>query len=368
MMDARKLLINLLYLATAQSSELPGWSHRETNSFPGHRYRGALCGSITLSWVQGLEQKGLDMARFFTAWGINPATLRASNLRLPLFLARRFWDVAQEHSGDPAIGLELARQPDPVQLQGLAYLMQLMPDRFSALQQLLYFWPLVAAHIDQRMEVQGDCARIVLLPHRGYYPAWPEVDYWMSRQLWHLRSAPGLSSPVREVRLRRPAPDDPEAWHHVVRAPLTFAASRDEMVLDLAALQAPRGEGSKAIREALEQSLIEYSEQTGTGSELERACAEILHGLAENPTQEAVALRLHLTSRTLHRALQREGWSFTALVEEHRRLLAQDLLLQADLSIGQIADRLGFDEQSSFIRAFRRWHGTTPGTYRVERP
>ncbi|MFU6397029.1 hypothetical protein ACM8AA_30355 [Pseudomonas aeruginosa] len=33
------------------------------------------------------------MARFFTAWGINPATLRASNLRLPLFLARRFWDV-----------------------------------------------------------------------------------------------------------------------------------------------------------------------------------------------------------------------------------------------------------------------------------
>src|SRR3546814_20761948 len=30
MMDARKLLINLLYRATAQSSELPGWSHRET--------------------------------------------------------------------------------------------------------------------------------------------------------------------------------------------------------------------------------------------------------------------------------------------------------------------------------------------------
>uniref|UniRef100_UPI001C4A591A hypothetical protein n=8 Tax=Pseudomonas aeruginosa TaxID=287 RepID=UPI001C4A591A len=30
MMDARKLLINLLYRAAAQSSELPGWSHRET--------------------------------------------------------------------------------------------------------------------------------------------------------------------------------------------------------------------------------------------------------------------------------------------------------------------------------------------------
>ncbi|EHC73762.1 hypothetical protein LTSEMON_5148 [Salmonella enterica subsp. enterica serovar Montevideo str. S5-403] len=30
MMEARKLLINLLYRATSQSSELPGWSHRET--------------------------------------------------------------------------------------------------------------------------------------------------------------------------------------------------------------------------------------------------------------------------------------------------------------------------------------------------
>ncbi|UJB63559.1 hypothetical protein YS110_01685 [Acidovorax sp. YS12] len=30
MMDARKLLINLLYLSSAQSNEVPGWSHRET--------------------------------------------------------------------------------------------------------------------------------------------------------------------------------------------------------------------------------------------------------------------------------------------------------------------------------------------------
>jgi hypothetical protein len=34
MMDARKLLINLLYRATAQSSEMSGWSHRETKNSP----------------------------------------------------------------------------------------------------------------------------------------------------------------------------------------------------------------------------------------------------------------------------------------------------------------------------------------------
>ncbi|MDN7518292.1 hypothetical protein, partial [Burkholderia sp. AU45251] len=40
MMDARKLLINLLYLATAQSSELPGWSHRETKNPADLRHAG----------------------------------------------------------------------------------------------------------------------------------------------------------------------------------------------------------------------------------------------------------------------------------------------------------------------------------------
>ena len=34
MMDARKLLINLLYRAMAQSSEVPGWSHAETKKPP----------------------------------------------------------------------------------------------------------------------------------------------------------------------------------------------------------------------------------------------------------------------------------------------------------------------------------------------
>ncbi|WP_447749723.1 AraC family transcriptional regulator ligand-binding domain-containing protein [Pseudomonas nicosulfuronedens] len=315
--------------------------------------------------MQGLEQKGLDLPRFYAAWGVNPAALRASNLRLPLFLARRFWEVALQHSDDPAIGLELSRQHDPVQLQGLAYLMQLMPDRLAALGQMLHYWPLVAAHVDQRLELQGDGARLIIEPYGDYHLAWPETDFWMARQLWHLRSAPGVPSALREVRLRRPAPVDPEPWQRIVRAPITFAAPRDEMLLDLAALREPRGEGSAAIREAMELSLMDYAAQTENGSELERVCAEVLHGLACNPRLEEIAERLHLTPRTLHRALQRDGWSFSSIVEEHRRLLAVDLLRTTDISVGQISDRLGFDEQSSFIRAFRRWYDTTPGAYRT---
>lgn len=335
-----------------------------TNSFPAHRYKGALCGSIILSWVQGLEDRGLDLPRFFAAWGVDAVALRASNLRLPLFLARRFWEVALEHSADPAIGLELARQLDPVQMQGLAYLMQLMPDRYSALERMLHFWPLVAAHFEQQLQRDGDCVRLTLEPVNHYQLALPEVDYWLVRQLRHLRSAPGATPVLREVRLRRPEPADPQRWHRIVRAPVLFSATKDELILDPAALEESHGGGSPAIREALELSLREYGAQTETGSDLERVCAEVLHRLADNPGLKEIAGLLHMTPRTLNRSLQRVGWTYSGIVEEHRRLLAIDLLQFTDKTIAEVADQIGFYEQSSFIRAFRRWCGVTPGGYR----
>ena len=56
MMEARKLLINLLYRATSQSSELPGWSHRETKPGLG---TGNICTKCTVSPSRLITFRGL---------------------------------------------------------------------------------------------------------------------------------------------------------------------------------------------------------------------------------------------------------------------------------------------------------------------
>jgi AraC-like DNA-binding protein len=59
--------------------------------------------------------------------------------------------------------------------------------------------------------------------------------------------------------------------------------------------------------------------------------------------------------------------SFQALTEETRRDLAEGLLRNQRHSLAEIAFLTGFAEQSSFTRAFKRWVGVTPASYRKDR-
>ena len=78
---------------------------------------------------------------------------------------------------------------------------------------------------------------------------------------------------------------------------------------------------------------------------------------------QQLAARWDMSSRTLHRQLQREGTSFRGLRDQLRREQAIDLLLAGGQSVGQIALQLGMTEPA-FSRAFRTWTGMTPLAYR----
>jgi AraC-like DNA-binding protein len=56
--------------------------------------------------------------------------------------------------------------------------------------------------------------------------------------------------------------------------------------------------------------------------------------------------------------------TFTAIADDVRRQRALLLLENRDLSIAEIATRLGYTEVPNFTRAFRRWTGKTPAAYR----
>jgi AraC-like DNA-binding protein len=85
-----------------------------------------------------------------------------------------------------------------------------------------------------------------------------------------------------------------------------------------------------------------------------------------NATIHSVSRALGLEARTFQRRLGAENSSFRELFETYLQRESQKLLARSDLAEKEIAARLGYGSLNSFIRAFRRWNGVTPGEWRVQ--
>jgi AraC-like DNA-binding protein len=84
------------------------------------------------------------------------------------------------------------------------------------------------------------------------------------------------------------------------------------------------------------------------------------------PTIEDIADALHISSRTLQRRLQDERSSFQRVLEEARHQLARHYLNNSVLELNEAAYLLGYEDGSSFVRAFRTWEGVPPARWREQ--
>ncbi|MFW6067901.1 MAG: AraC family transcriptional regulator [Myxococcota bacterium] len=83
------------------------------------------------------------------------------------------------------------------------------------------------------------------------------------------------------------------------------------------------------------------------------------------PSLSVTARLLHMSPRTLHRRLVDEGTSYRALLESVRHTLAVQHVRSGRFTMEEIAYRLGYSDLANFRRAFKRWEGVPPSTFRA---
>jgi len=94
---------------------------------------------------------------------------------------------------------------------------------------------------------------------------------------------------------------------------------------------------------------------------------QIIEGYgAHYPTVPEVANMFGVSERTFRRKLDEAKTSYRALLDEHKKKRCLDMLSQKSISVNELADALGYAESASFLRAFKRWTGTTPKRYKRE--
>jgi AraC-like DNA-binding protein len=82
------------------------------------------------------------------------------------------------------------------------------------------------------------------------------------------------------------------------------------------------------------------------------------------PSIMQIGAHMSMSSRTLTRRLAESGITFRDLIKQTQEKIAKDLLKNSSSTIGEIAFQTGFSEQSAFNRAFKRWTGISPTSFR----
>lgn len=79
-----------------------------------------------------------------------------------------------------------------------------------------------------------------------------------------------------------------------------------------------------------------------------------------------IAAALNIHPRTLHRELKKHDTSFVKLKDATRRALCEHYLLQNQLSVTQISELLGYQEQATLCTSIKRWFNCSARAFRAK--
>lgn len=141
-----------------------------------------------------------------------------------------------------------------------------------------------------------------------------------------------------------------------------FGQEENRITLATAALSQRRRESTpdeeKSALRAMESAMIAQRRETPLS---ERVRSAILGQIGRSAiNQQAVAVQLGLSDRSLRRGLAAEERPFHEILEECRRIQGFALLVRSERPLSEIALALGYSDQTAFSRAFSRWFGVSP--------
>jgi AraC-like DNA-binding protein len=284
--------------------------------------------------------------------------------RFPYDLYLAIIDRARTLTGEPGLGLHWGLQMHVSVFGYLGFATMSAATLRDAIELAIQFAPLGTTAEGLRLHVNGNVASIFLDEY---------ADQGSVRDVITLARLVGLRKIAEAITGR-----DLHATAEVVIPEPAYYAR-------LAHMLPPASFGHGATRALMRAEVLDYPLVTANPVALRLAgeqCARQLASLSsggrliravrglvgerEGRTRSAseVARAMHMSPRSLRRKLQAQGVSLFTLLDQERRDRALVLMQSPELSLAEIAERLGYQNTRNFERAFRRWTGRSPAAYR----
>jgi AraC-like DNA-binding protein len=168
-----------------------------------------------------------------------------------------------------------------------------------------------------------------------------------------------------EILISRAAPADPAPYLRLGHCPIRFGQNQTGLLLRASTLAFRLPDADRDQHDRAVAGLV--SVMDGTRGEVHGRVRHLLRPLLlmGKGGMEDMAERLGMHPRALRRRLAKEGTTLEAIKDEVRFAAARELLMLGDLNIIDIAVTLDYATASSFVHAFRRWSGMSPGRWRA---
>lgn len=182
-----------------------------------------------------------------------------------------------------------------------------------------------------------------------------------------IREVSGRGDLPLEIELARTPRSSVDAWTEIFGVPVRDGCAADALIFsrDHASVEVSGADHElKLLLIGVAETMRSMAEvrDSGTVGKVQRALAQTIprgrFALGD------VARQMNLTARSLQRKLDEEETSFQHLLRDRRQELAYEYLGDLSLRLSEIAQMLGYVDQTSFTRAFKSMSGMTPTQFR----
>jgi len=325
-----------------------------TNRFRIHGTLGRRLEELGVSSVAVLRRAGLPMGLF-----------DQSKIMVTTEEMFALYSAIREISVEAGIGLKLGSEDRPERYNPVAIAALYSRSFGDALKRIARYKRLVSPQEIRVTEGAAECSVefVWLLAESTEAPTW--IDMCFAWTLTIGRRGTGREINPLRVEFRRPE-SHRRLYEKHFGCPVKFGARRNKLIFRAEDVTQPFVTYNPELLELVAPQLEAELKQQLTGVSLKEQAKGTLKRLlvGEKPRLEDVAAELRISARTLQRRLLEEGMTFHNLVEEARREMARHYLRQPSLELNETAYLLGYEDPNSFIRAFHRWEGISPGEWR----
>lgn len=328
---------------------------------------------LALSILAYAVQKNLSAERLCHLAGVDFDGLRDGTQPVTAKQAADLWLNATHLSRDAQFGLHFGESLQLTALGVVGGLIQNSRTIGEALTQAAAFTHLITDIIAVKVERTDLTFTIQFMPNRSRQRESPLVfrqvmDFFMAFMIHEVDGLVLAKIQPSAVKMPHLDSERPE-YERVLRCRSIQQSDNYALTFDGRYWNEPILTANYELQSLLLQKVTAMDRAFGTTRKVSDRIGSYLLANANLgiPSLETIAANFNTSPRSLQRKLQEEGLTYQQVADSIRKSLAIHFLESGQHPLKEVSYILGYNELSAFSRAFKRWTGTTPGSYQINK-